>query len=89
MSEENKCNADFDKVVTEVKNLPGGVKAFILVALAAEKDDRGHQIVNAMAGKRVDISLLAMKSGDFVLKDLFKTTNDFCNINNEERKNDE
>lgn len=77
------------KLLQKLKTCRGGVKAFILVALAAEKDGIGHQIVNAMAGKRVDISLLAMKSGDFVLKDLFETTNDFCNINNEERKNDE
>lgn len=78
MSEENNYNAKFDEVVADVKNLRGGVKAFVLVALAAEKDDAGNQrAATAMFGKKIEIIGLVSEAGkavmkDIVLKDLLK-----------------
>ena len=71
MSEENDNNANFDKAITDVKNLRGGVKAFVLVALAAEKDDAGKQnAVSAMAGKKAEIVALAGEIGETIMKDI-------------------
>lgn len=71
MSEENNYNAKFDEVVADVKNLRGGVKAFVLVALAAEKDDDGNQrAVSAMFGKQIDIMGLVSEAGKVVMKDI-------------------
>lgn len=76
MSEENNCNAKFDDAVAAAKNLRGGVKAFVLVALSAEKDDSGNQpAVSAMTGKKTDIMGLVSEAGkavmtNIVLKDL-------------------
>lgn len=70
MSEENNCNAKFDEAITAAKNL-GGVKAFVLVALAAEKDDDGNQpAVSAMSGKKIDIIGLVSEAGKAVMKDI-------------------
>ena len=71
MSEENNCNAKFDEAITAAKNLRGGVKAFVLVALAAEKDDDGNQpAVSAMSGKKIDIIGLVSEAGKAVMKDI-------------------
>ena len=49
----------------------GGVKAFVLVALAAEKDDAGKQnAVSAMAGKKAEIVALAGEIGETIMKDI-------------------
>ena len=49
----------------------GGVKAFVLVALAAEKDDDGNQpAVSAMSGKKIDIIGLVSDVGKDVMKDI-------------------
>lgn len=71
MSEENNYNAKFDEAVAAVKNLRGGVKAFVLVALAAEKDDDSNQpAVRAMSGKKIEIMGLVSEAGKVVMKDI-------------------
>lgn len=71
MSEENNCNAKFDEAITAVKNLRGGVKAFVLVALAAEKDDGGNQLaVRAMSGKKIEIMGLVLEAEKVVMKEI-------------------
>lgn len=71
MSEENNCNAKFDEAITAAKNLRGGVKAFFLVALAAEKDDDGNQrAAIAMAGKKIYIMGLVSEAEKAVMKDI-------------------
>lgn len=53
------------------KTCGGGVKAFVLVALAAEKDDDGNQpAVSAMSGKKIDIIGLVSDVGKDVMKDI-------------------
>lgn len=71
MSEENNYNAAFDEAVAAVKNLRGGVKAFVLVAFAAEEDDDGNRrAVSAMSGKKIDIMELVSEAGKVVMKDI-------------------
>ena len=71
MSEENDSNVNFDKAITDVKNLRGGVKAFVLVALAAEKDDAGKQnAVCALSGKKSEVITMAEEITKIVVKDL-------------------
>lgn len=53
------------------KTCGGGVKAFVLVALAAEKDDDGNQpAVCAMSGKKIEIMGLVSEAGKVVMKDI-------------------
>ena len=71
MSEENNYNDKFDEAVADVKNLRGGVKAFVLVALAAEKDDDGNQrAVCVLSGKKTNIIGLVSEAGKVVMKDI-------------------
>ena len=72
MSEENNYNDKFDEAVAGVKNLRGGgVKAFVLVALAAEKDDDGNQrAVCVLSGKKTNIIGLVSEAGKVVMKDI-------------------
>ena len=49
----------------------GGVKAFVLVALAAEKEDDGNQrAATAMSGKKIEIIGLVSEAGKAVMKDI-------------------
>ena len=71
MSNENNNNTKFDEAVAEVKNLRGGVKAFALVAVAAEKDESDNfRAVCAMSGKMIDIIKLSSELGKVVMKDI-------------------
>lgn len=71
MSEENNCNAKFDEAITAAKNLRGGVKAFVLVALAAEKEDDGNQrAATVVSGKKIEIMGLVSEAGKAVMKDI-------------------
>ena len=83
MSEEN--NTSFDISVAKVKSLPGGVRAFVLIALAAEKDDSGDiPGVSAMAGTAAEIMSLMSDATKCAMKNII--LKDFLS---EERKNDE
>lgn len=53
------------------KTCGGGVKAFVLVALAAEKEDDGNQrAATAMSGKKIEIIGLVSEAGKAVMKDI-------------------
>lgn len=70
MSNENNNNAKFDEAIAEVKNLRG-VRAFALVALAAEEDESDNlKAVCAMSGKKIDIIKLSSELGKVVMKDI-------------------
>ncbi len=71
MSEENNCNDKFDKAIAAAKELRGGVKSFVLVALAAEKNnDGGQSAACAMSGRKSEIVALVSAAGKAVMKDI-------------------
>lgn len=72
MSKENNCNDKFDEAIAAAKELRGGgVKSFVLVALAAEKDNDGGQSATcAMSGQKSEIVALVSAAGKAVMKDI-------------------
>lgn len=58
-TEKKDLNAEFDDAVAEVKKLRGGVDAYVVLAIATEKDeDGGFDGITAMGGKGADIMRL-------------------------------
>lgn len=59
------------RLLRQPKSCGGGVKSFVLVALAAEKDnDGGQSAACAMSGQKSEIVALVSAAGKAVMKDI-------------------